>query len=231
MAAPPTTTPASTKAPAPTPGRAARRPRPGSQRADRARATDDRIVAAATLAFGTRGFDAVSLDDLAAELGVTKQAILYHHRSKRALLDAVIDRACLDLIVEFDGVLGRATSGWERIESMVRAIFRVALRRPELLGIVREVSRLGGDASLRITTGIEPFVERATAYLAREMDAGRVRRCDPRMLLVSAYSSVLGVATEVEVLRAVGVEPTLRDAAVRRRELLAFLRAAMVAQR
>lgn len=200
-------------------------------RAARARATDDRILTVATLAFGTKGYDGVSLDDLAAELGVTKQAILYHHPSKRALLDAVIDRACLDLVVEFDGVLRGATAGWERIESLVRAIFRVALRRPELLGIVREVTRLGGDASLRISSGIEPFVERATGYLAREMDAGRVRRCDPRMLLVSAYSAVLGVATEVEVLRAVGVEPTLRDAAVRRRELLSFLRAAIVAQR
>ncbi len=221
MAAPVTSSPAGAR----------RRPRPGSQREARARATHDRILGVATIAFGTKGFDAVSLDDLAAELGVTKQAILYHHPSKRALLDAVIDRACLDLVVEFDGVLNEATAGWERIESLVRAIFRTALRRPELLGLVREVTRLGGDASLRITGGIEPFVERATAYLAREMDAGRVRRCDPRMLLVSAYSAVLGVATEVEVLRAVGVEPTLRDAAVRRRELLSFLRAAIVAQR
>jgi len=46
---------------------------------------------------------------------------------------------------------------------------------------------------------------------------------------VSAYSTVLGAATEVEVLRAVGIEPTLRSTVVRRRELLSFLHAAMVA--
>jgi hypothetical protein len=36
------------------------------------------------------------------------------------------------------------------------------------------------------------------------------------------------VATEVEVLRAVGIEPSLRSTARRRRELLAFLHSALV---
>ncbi len=199
-------------------------------RAERTRETENRILGAALDSFGTAGYDATSLDALAAGLGLSKQAILYHWPSKAVLLDAVIDRACLDLIVAFDGVLTDAGSGWERVEAVVRAVFRVAMRRPELLGFIREVSRLGGDASARIITDLEPFVARARGYLAREMDAGRIRRCDPGLLFVSAYSTVLGAATEVEVLRAVGVEPTLRSTVVRRRELLSFLRAAMVTE-
>ena len=199
-----------------------------STRAQRTRETEDRILAVALDSFGTRGFEATSLDDLAAALGITKQAILYHWPSKRALLDAVVDRACLDLVVELAGALDEAGSGWDRIESVVRRVFRVALRRPELLGLLRELARLGGDISARFITDMQPFVERATAYFEREMAAGRIRRCDPGLLLVSAYSTVLGAATEVELLRAVGVEPTLRSTAIRRRELLEFLRAAMV---
>lgn len=202
---------------------------PKGSRAARTRATEARILTVALESFGTKGFDSVSLDDLATELGITKQAILYHWPTKRALLDAVIDRAALELIVEFDGALSEDGTGWARVESIVRRIFRVAMRRPELLGLIREISRLGGDAALRITTDLDPFVSRATAYFRREMDAGRIRRCDPGLLLVSAYSTVLGVATEVEVLRAVGVVPTLRSTVVRRREVLAFLHAAMTA--
>ena len=48
------------------------------------------------------------------------------------------------------------------------------------------------------------------------------------MLLVSTCSTMMGVATEVEVLRAVGMEPTLRETVLRRRELLRFLRSALV---
>ena len=72
------------------------------------------------------------------------------------------------------------------------------------------------------------LVDRARAFLEAEMDAGNVRRSDPDLLLVSAYSTVIGVATEVEVLRAVGIEPTLRSTVRRRQELLAFLRSALV---
>ncbi len=202
--------------------------RPGG-RAARGRETDDRILAAALQSFGTKGYEATSLDQLAGELGVTKQTILYHHSSKAALLDAVIDRATADLTATFDEALRGAGPGWERVEALVRSVFRLALRRPELLGLVREVSRLGAPASTRVAENLEPMVRRARAFLAAEMDAGRMRRSDPALVLVSAYSTVLGVATEVEVLRAVGIEPSLRATVVRRRELLAFLRSALVA--
>ena len=158
---------------------------------------------------------------------MTKQAILYHWPSKRALLDAVIDRACLDLVVALDAALRGADQGWDRIEAVVRAVFRVALRRPELLGLIREVSRLGGEVAARVTTDLAPFVDRARGFVERQMAAGRMRRGDPDLMLLSAYSTVFGVATELEVMRALGVEPTLRTMVVRRRELLAFLRGAL----
>jgi len=40
------------------------------------------------------------------------------------------------------------------------------------------------------------------------MDAGRMRRHDPRLLLLAIYSTVIGMVTEVEVLRALGEEPS-----------------------
>ena len=59
--------------------------------------TSDRILDAALTQFGRRGYEATSLDDLAAGLGVRKQTILYHFSSKPALLDAVIDRSAAEL--------------------------------------------------------------------------------------------------------------------------------------
>ncbi len=112
----------------------------------------------------------------------------------------------------------------------MRSVFRLALRRPELLGLLREVSRLGPPTATRLIEALEPLVQRATAFLDDEMDAGRMRECDARLLLLSVYSTVLGVATEVEVLRAVGIEPTLRSTTTRRRELLDFLRSALLVE-
>ena len=169
-----------------------------------------------------------SLDALAAELGVRKQTILYYCPSKEALLDAAIDRAAAELSAALEEALDGAGNGWGRVEAIVRSVFRLAARRPELLGLLREVSRLGPPAATRLTTALRPLITRAALFLEIEMDSGSMRRHDPKLLLLAAYSAVIGVATEVEVLRALGYEPTARSLVRRRRELLSFLHSALV---
>ncbi len=189
--------------------------------------TADRVLDAAMMAFGERGYDATSLDDLAAGLGIRKQTILYHYPSKERLLDAAVDQAVAELTEVLWAVVHSSEDGWPRVEAMVRGVFRLAMRRPELLGLLRELTRLGPPALNRATDALEPLIKSATEWLDEEMRQGRVRESDPRLLAFSVYSTVMGVATEIEVLRAVGVEPTLREAVLRRRELLRFLRSAL----
>jgi TetR/AcrR family transcriptional regulator len=191
--------------------------------------TRARILDAALSSFASPGYEATSLDALAAGLGVRKQTILYHFGTKEALLDAVIDRSAADLADALERALVKAGPGFERVEALVKAVFRLAARRPELLGLLREVTRLGPPATTRLTDALEPLVSRAHAFLEAEMSAGTMRRQDPRLLLLNAYSTVIGAATEAEVLRAVGVEPTARSLLRRRNELVVFLRSALVA--
>lgn len=189
--------------------------------------TSARILDAALHAFGTAGYEATSLDALAAELGIRKQTILYHFSSKEQLLDAVIDEAGLELIAAVGGGLDGVGPGWERVEAVVRAVFRLAGRRPELPGLLREVSRLGAPPATRLRQRLEPFIEAATAFFDREVAARSMRRQDSQLLLLNAYSAVIGAATEVEVLRAFGVDPTARTLVRRRREVLDFLASAL----
>jgi TetR/AcrR family transcriptional regulator len=189
--------------------------------------TRDRALDEALRSFAARGYEATSLDDIAAEVGVSKQAILYYYPSKARLLDAVVDRSAAELSETLEAALVRAGQGWERVEAVVRSVFRLALRRPELLGLLREVSRLGPPAAPRLMAALDPLVQRARGFLEVEMAEGRMRATDSRLLLLSAYSTVIGMATEVEVLRALGEEPTLRSLARRRRELLDFLQSAL----
>src|ERR1700737_3339205 len=190
--------------------------------------TGERVVDAAIAAFGRRGYDGTSLDALATDLGVRKQTILYYYPSKEALLDAAIDQAAAELSAALEGALASAGPGWAGVEAVVRSVFRLAGRRPELLGLLREVSRLGPPPATRLTAALGPLIGRAAAFLEAEMAAGSMRRHDSRLLLLGAYSTVIGVATEVEVLRALGYEPTARSLVRRRAELLAFLRSALV---
>jgi TetR/AcrR family transcriptional regulator len=206
----------------------AARPTPGSS-------TADRVLDAALRAFAAHGYEATSLDALASELGIRKQTILYHFTSKEQLLDAVITAAGAELIGTVEDALAPldgahlGAPGWPRVEAAVRSVFRLAGRRPELLGLLREVSRLGPPAATRLREQLDPFVARATTFLDEEMASGGMRRQDSLLLLLNAYSTVIGAATEVEVLRTFGVEPTARALVRRRAELIEFLRSALVA--
>lgn len=182
----------------------------------------------ATVAFADKGVAGTSLDDLARKLGVTKQAILYHFGSKDGLVDAVLEAGAQELLAVLEQASSVSKPGWDRIEATVRASFALAVARPELLGLLRELSRLGREQSQQVLSILQPLVDSAVAELESGMVDGRFRRSDPRLVLVSAYAAVTGVVTDVEILRAVGLELDLRVAVRLRRTVLAFLRAALV---
>lgn len=189
--------------------------------------TRERILDAALDAFGNRGFEAVSLDDIAGVVGVRKQTVLYWFPSKDELLAAVLERSADELAVAIEAAVRQAGEGFARVEAVVRAAFRPAVRRPAVLGLVRELNRLSPEMSDRLVDRMRPFGDRAAGFLAAEMAAGRVRRCDTRLLVALAYATVTGVATEPEVLRAVGWQATPAGLRRLRDELLGFLRAAL----
>jgi TetR/AcrR family transcriptional regulator len=194
--------------------------------------TKHRAIAVATTAFGERGVAGTSLDWLASELGVTKQTILYHFGSKDGLITAVLATGAEDLTGALQSAIESADEidprGWARVEAVVRASFDLAVRRPDLVGLLREVNRLGPPLSEAVVEVLQPLVDRAVAFLRQGMEEGRFRVGDPEMVLVSTYSVVTGVVSDAEVLRTVGLDLDLRVAARLRRTLLSFLEAVLV---
>jgi AcrR family transcriptional regulator len=190
--------------------------------------TRDRIIDASVDLFGSRGVDAVSLDEIAREVGVRKQTVLYWFASKDALVDGVLDAVAAELFVVIDAAVRAAPDDpLERIDGIVRAVFRPAVRRPALLGLFREVNRLDVGQADRLRRQIEPLVERAVSYLADEMESGRLRRGDPGLIAALGYATLTGIATEPAALRAVGWQATTAGLRRLRDELRAFLRAAL----
>jgi len=187
-----------------------------------------RILSTATELFGRRGTDAVSLDDIAAAVGVRKQTVLYWFASKDDLVDAVFADAVEQLGAVIEAAV-RATPDepLARVDAVVVAVFRAAVRTPALLGLTRDLGRLPGERAARLRARLQPLVEQAVAYLDREMSAGRLRRGDPRLIASLAAATVIGIATDGEGLRAVGWSPTVIELRRLRRELRAFLRAAL----
>ena len=154
--------------------------------------------------------------------------MLYWFPSKDELLQAVLAQAAADLVVVVDAALRVVQNDpLERLDAVVRAVFRPAVRRPALLGLIREVSRLPPGVAESLTSQVRPLADRAHTYLQAEMDAGRLRRADPGLVAALCYATVTGIATEPEALRVNGWKPTTVGLRQLRDELLAFLRAAL----
>jgi TetR/AcrR family transcriptional regulator len=190
--------------------------------------TRQRILDTALDLFGTRGVDAVSLDEIARTVGVRTQTVLYWFASKDDLIDAVLSAGAAELFLEIDAAVRVASDDpLERVDAVVAAVFRPAVRRPALLGLVRQMNRLSADHAERLREHVQPLVDRAIGYLAAEMDNGRIRRADPQLLAALAYATVTGIATEPEALRAVGWQADAAGLRRLRSELRGFLRAAL----
>ena len=190
--------------------------------------TRQRILDAALDLFGMRGLEAVSLDEIAREVGVRKQTVLYWFESKDELVAAVVTTAVEQLASVIEAAL--ASAGFDpltRIDTVVTAVFRPAVRRPALLGLIGEVERLPDHHAKRLQSLVEPYVERAVGELRAEMVAGRIRRADPALLLALIYATVTGIATEARVLEAVGARSGLAGLRRLRAELRSFLVAAL----
>lgn len=206
----------------------ARRTEPAAPTTRHARPTRERIIDAALDLFGARGVDSVSLDEIAGSVGVRKQTLLYWFASKDDLVLATVARTADELVIAAEAAARRAGAGFERIEALVGVVFRAAVRRPALLGLVRELHRLPPVASAGLLERLAPVTRRAERWLSSEMEAGRLRRADPAMLIPLIYATVVGAATEPVALQATGWHPGLQRLRHLRRELLAYLRAALV---
>ncbi|QKJ20112.1 TetR/AcrR family transcriptional regulator [Microbacterium hominis] len=152
--------------PSPAAPAAPRRGRPGYDRAQ--------VLEAAVALFIEQGYDATSVADLAARLGVTKSALYHHFAAKEQLLALALDEA-LDAL---EGVLDEpaATAGTpvERVDAVLRGAVRVLVDRLPYVTLLLRV-RGNSDIERAALARRRAFDHRVTELVAAAQAAGQVR--------------------------------------------------------
>jgi AcrR family transcriptional regulator len=144
----------------------ARRGRPGYDR--------DQVLAVAVGLFNEQGYDATSVADLAARLGLTKSALYHHFDSKEQLLSLALDQALGGL----EGVLAEpaATAGdpAERLAAVLHGAVRVLVDKLPYVTLLLRV-RGNSDVERSALERRRAFDHRVTALVAEAQAAGQVR--------------------------------------------------------
>lgn len=148
------------------PRRAPRRGRPGYDR--------DQVLAVAVKVFNEHGYDATSVADLTAALGLTKSALYHHFDSKSAILDVALGEALDGLERVVDDAVSRHPLASDRLRAIVRGAVHVLTEKLPAVTLLLRV-RGNSDVETRALERRRAFDQRVTAIVAEAQHEGLIR--------------------------------------------------------
>jgi AcrR family transcriptional regulator len=188
--------------------------------AERREATTSAIVDAARELFALDGYQATSLDAVAATARVTKGAVYHHFESKQQLFEAVFAREVERLTTMLPVVYAGKRDPWEAVEACCRAFLQECLE-PGLqrIMLLDAFAAIGWEAVRRKEA---PMLEMLEIAIARAVEAGCIAPRPAAPLAHFLYGAVC--ETAMVVARAKNQKPAYRKAVTELGHVMAGLR-------
>lgn len=128
-----------------------------------------RLLAEATRLFVERGFDGVSMQQVADACGVTKAALYYHYAGKAEILGDIV-RGYLDDVAGVVAMGRGAGSAAAQLEAIVRGLFALPVESRAVMRLAMHDVRHLADADREAFAG--EYRERFVGALAAVVDEG-----------------------------------------------------------
>lgn len=188
----------------------------------------ERIDRAAVTLFARYGYEGVSLQRIADEVGLHKSTLFHHYRSKLQILDSALD-AVISRVLEHMQPLARETRpSLGTLLQVVDALVDHFSEEPEAARLLVSVMTAPDDSEVRRAGSVEralAFYEGIASWLERARRTGAVRKISIRQAIPNLMGLVLfypAVASDVAEL--VGNDPfSCRAREIRKQELRQIL--------
>lgn len=146
------------------------------------RQAEERIKAAAIVAFASKGMHGATISEIAASIGMPTATVHYYFKNKSDLYDAVLEQIVDLWFSEIAGIDGIDEPLIE-IESYVRSKLEFSRLYPNASRIFAN-DILGGNSNIldKIKAHIRPLVEEKCVLIQRWVDQGSIRPIDPMSL-------------------------------------------------
>jgi TetR/AcrR family transcriptional regulator len=152
------------------------------------------ILSVAERQFARFGFEGVSLDTIAAELGMSRQNILYYYASKDELYTAVLDSVLASWLASMD-TLARENDPRVAIEKYVHAKLRFSQERPSGSAVfTREIMAGAPRYGEQLALNVIPLLRADVRTFERWARQGLIARVDFTHLMFVIWSSTQAYA-------------------------------------
>lgn len=164
----------------------------GRTQAERTEATTTALVDAARELFARDGYDATSLDAVAARAGMTKGAVYHHFDGKRQLFEAVFSREIDRMTTPLAAAYTRKKDPWDAFKAASRAFLDECLD-PGLQRIVLldAPAAIGWEGIRRLEA---PLLELMELAISRAAEADRIAQRPPAPLAHFLFGATCEVA-------------------------------------
>jgi TetR/AcrR family transcriptional regulator len=130
----------------------------------------DRILGAAERLFAERGYDSVSISDVAREAGVCKANVFHHFAGKQALYETVLTESCARLGDEMDRMLAASADPADQIPHFLHWYRRYLREHPATARLL--LRELTGNPDLAESGPVFPVLARLLDNLVAHVGAG-----------------------------------------------------------
>ncbi|MGF1473381.1 MAG: TetR family transcriptional regulator [Rubrobacteraceae bacterium] len=155
----------------------------GRRSEEEAERTRRMILEAALTLFARRGFEAVSLRNIAEEAGVSHNLIRHHFRSKEGVWRAVFDATDTEYVDAMQPVVAEAAREPDpgvAAAYLLRSLMRVAARHPELVRLLVHEGAEGGERLEYMLGRMAPLKEAIMELYARLRSRGLLTQFDEK---------------------------------------------------
>lgn len=174
------------------------------RRSPAAPSTRDAVFSASAALFSSRGFDGVSMDDIAREAGVNKAMIYYHFADKLALYRAIVCEGLKAMSTQVAAVASASESPSWKVDRFIEAFVRMTELRPWMPAIMlREIAEGAPRLDAETMSHMRGVIGGFAGILELGQRTGEFRQIHP----ILAYESIVGPIIINAARERVGAQP------------------------
>jgi AcrR family transcriptional regulator len=152
---------------------------------------EERILLSATQVFVLKGKAGASMQEIATAAGINRTLLNYYFRSKDNLFEQVFSKLFLRFLPGIVNTLQTELPVERRFESFIDSYFAILLENPIVpIFILQEITSNPSRLIDSLKSGGISFIA-IIKSLEKEMELGKIRRMDPREILVNLMSLII----------------------------------------